>query len=289
MSLELRPGRGRATRAEPGPRGRAPTAAHLGRGSRQRGHARRGDRMRRSFSRVACSLLLTLAGAGWAPRVALAGQRLRLSAPPPSVLLLRRRRARVPTTSSSSSLCLLPSPPSSFPNQNTNTRVQRRNHFRRLRHVAARSKVRRVVTSAVAPYQRPREGLQGAVPVPRDLASPTSPPPSARWLKAPGSGARPPLAEQTSFDSLGSERPDGRGRACITWPRPQSRPGLLRSQLSLPLPATPSGAPLLSGPAALCGGCEAWRKPEGRRPCLSHMGLFRTGSYSPSPFSARRQ
>lgn len=152
-------GRGRATRAEPGPRGRAPTAAHLGRGSRQRGHARRGDRMRRSCSRVACSLLLTLAGAGWAPRVAPAGPRLRLSSPPPSVLLLRRRRARVPTTSSSSSLRLLPSPPSSFPNQNTNTRVQRRNHFRRLRHVAARSKVRRVVTSAVAPYQRPREGL----------------------------------------------------------------------------------------------------------------------------------
>lgn len=91
-------------------------------------------------------------------RAAPAGLRLRLSAPPSS-FLLQSRRARVPRTSSSSSssssLGLLPSDrPGSSRTKTQTLRVQRRYCFRRLRHVAARSKERREVTSAVAPPRR---------------------------------------------------------------------------------------------------------------------------------------
>lgn len=82
-----------------------------------------------------------------------------VSASPPSFLLLQSRRARVPRTSSSapsspssSSLGLLPSDrPGSSRTKTQTLWVQRRNCFRRLRHVAARSKERREVTSATAP------------------------------------------------------------------------------------------------------------------------------------------
>lgn len=81
---------------------------------------------------------------------------LRLSPPPES------RRARVPRTSSlssspssSSSLGLLPSDrPGSSRTKTQTVWVQRRNCFRRLRHVVARSKERCEVTSASAPSMR---------------------------------------------------------------------------------------------------------------------------------------
>lgn len=127
-----------------------------------------------------------------------------------------------------------------------------------------------MVTSAVAAPEAPRRPPRG-----RGRRHVTRQPDLASALCSQAGGGsgplRPPLAEQaTSFGSPGSERQDGRGGACVTWPRPQSRPDLLTAQLSLPLPAPPSGAPL-------CGGCEARREPEGRGPCLSHVGLFRTG------------
>lgn len=145
-------------------------------------------------------------------RAAPAGLRLRLSAPPSS-LLLQSRRARVPRTSSSSSssssssLRLLPSDrPGSSRTKTQTLWVQRRNCFRRLRHVAARSKERREVISAAAPSRGPgsgflRGGPRGHVTSPRTVSPRRiSPPPSLT----------PPLSERTSLGSGCKERPEHR-------------------------------------------------------------------------------
>lgn len=126
-------------------------------------------------------------------RAAPAGLRLRLSAPP-SFLLLQSRRARVPRTSSSSpsspsssSLGLLPSDrPGSSRTKTQTLWVQRRNCFRRLRHVAARSKERREVTSATAPSP-PEVAAKGAGRGHVISSSKTSTPP----LPAKGAWSRP--------------------------------------------------------------------------------------------------
>lgn len=108
-----------------------------------------------------------------------AGLRLRLSVPPSFLLLLQSRRARVPRTSSSSSLSsssfssssslgLLPSDrPGSSRTKTQTLGLRRRNCFRRLRHVAARSEERRDVTSTAAPPRLPkRRSLNHVTPPP---------------------------------------------------------------------------------------------------------------------------